>query len=58
MAEINYWISFERSLNLIEEQMNSPEVNITIKLLENQNKFNVTNPFKYDINFKNILGKC
>lgn len=35
MAEINYWISFERSLNLIEEQMNSPEVNITIKLLEN-----------------------
>jgi len=30
-------------------------VEITIKILESKTKFAVTNAFKYDLNFKNIL---
>ena len=58
LQEINYWMSYERSLNLIDQQLKLPEVDITIKILESKTKFAVTNAFKYDLNFKNILQRC
>lgn len=31
--EINYWMSMERSLNLIDNQLKSPEVDFTLEVL-------------------------
>lgn len=58
LQEINYWQSYERSLNMIEQQIKVPEVDITIQILENKNKVQVTTAWKYNLNFENSLRKC
>lgn len=40
--EINYWMSMERSLLIIENQLKLPEVEFTIELLTQAKKLNIT----------------
>lgn len=58
LQEINYWQSYERSLNMIEQQIKVPEVDATIMLLEAKNKYQITTAWKYDLNFEAALQKC
>jgi len=57
LQEINYWVSFERSLNLIEQQVKMPEVELTLEILKFKRKFGITTTFENDLNLKNIIAK-
>lgn len=57
LQEINFWISKEKSLNMIEQQLKLPEVDLTLQLLSKKQIF-VVNQFKYDCNFKTQLKIC
>ena len=57
LQEINYWVSFERSLNLIEQQVKMPEVELTLEILKFKRKFGITTTFENDLNLKNIIDK-
>lgn len=58
LQEINYWISFERSLNLIDEQLKLPEVKLTIDILHAKKKYSTTIAFENDLDFKKVLNTC
>ncbi|EAR94592.2 dynein heavy chain, cytoplasmic protein (macronuclear) [Tetrahymena thermophila SB210] len=58
LQEINYWLSYERSLNLIDQQISQIETTITIELLKKKFKHNVIVPFEYDLKFKHTLQEC
>ncbi|CAD8134930.1 unnamed protein product [Paramecium octaurelia] len=55
--EINYWMSMERSLFFIENQLKQPEVDFTIEVLTQAKKMNITAQFK-EIALKQSLQKC
>lgn len=57
LQEINYWVSFERSLNLIDQQVKMPEVELTLEILKFKKKFAITTTFENDLNLKNIIAK-
>ena len=57
LQEINYWVSFERSLNLIEQQVKMPEVELTLEILKFKRKFGITTTFENDLNLKGIITK-
>lgn len=57
LQEINYWVSFERSLNFIEQQVKMPEVELTLEILKFKRKFGITTTFENDLNLKNIIAK-
>jgi len=51
LQEINYWLSLERSLNLIEQQMKLPEVEVSLQILKAKKKFQVVYSFENDLQF-------
>ena len=58
LQEVNYWISFERSLAHIDQQVKTPEVELTLDILRFKKKYQVTTPFENDLNLKSMLAKC
>ena len=54
LQEMNYWSSLERSLNLIEQQMKLPEVDISFQILRAKKKFNVVYAFENDLQLSKI----
>ena len=57
LQEMNYWVSFERSLNIIEQQFKMPEVELTLEILKFKRKFGLTTTFENDLNIKDIIAK-
>lgn len=57
VEEINYWMSMERSMNLIDSQLRYPEVELTTEALRVAKKFNITTQFEHDLNFKKSLER-
>lgn len=49
MDEINFWMSYERAINLIEAQLQSPEITLTVDILDSKGKHAVTSGFKFDL---------
>lgn len=58
LQEINYWLSYERSLNLVDQQINQSETIMTLEILKKKLKHNVTMPFEFDLKFKHTLSMC
>lgn len=56
--EINYWMGMERSMTFIDNQLKCMEVELTIEVLKQAKKFNITTQFEHDLNFKQSLAKC
>ena len=51
LQEINYWLSFERSLNLIDQQIKLPEVDMTLQILKAKRRFSITTTFENDLEY-------
>lgn len=58
--EINFWLSLERALEMIEAQLRSEEVNMVMDCLRNAKRFRATVSFIADTGLKDAtdLGKA
>ncbi|KAJ3389103.1 hypothetical protein HDU92_001163 [Lobulomyces angularis] len=50
--EINFWISMERALSLVEEQLKSDQIVLTLDILKNAKRFHATVSFLADTGLK------
>lgn len=55
LQEINFWVSMERSLTNIEEQLKNPMFEVTTKLLQQANKIKLVFSFKLDTDLDHKL---
>ena len=57
LQEINYWMKYERALNIIDQQLKQPEVEMTLDILKLKRKVQITASFN-DLNFNSVLQKA
>lgn len=58
LQEKMYWNSLLRSLNMVDQQLKKPEVDVTLKILSLKKKVGITTAFYCDLNFKRKLEEC
>jgi len=58
LLEINFWLSLERSLLYIQEQLNKPEVKVILGLLQQAKKITLVFSFLHDTDLEPTLRKA